>query len=520
MPGKYWTKWSMMLKVSDVRKQGSITIFMVLCLTMVMSLFFTMSEVVRYFCMKSTAHTIVAGAASSGLGDYNRLLYEKYGILGVDLGYGRSTPDEKKLLSRMTSYASEGGSPKKDGGIITYVNLCRMFPGDAKLSDVTLLTDYGGEAFMKEAATQAVYDIPAELLQKWEEAGHAAESVGSTDYDTGGYTACALSGMDSMGMHISEPHIYVTGAKAGKRTISADESGDDESSRITEAVSVFKKRGVLYQVLGSDMVVSSGRITADQRVSKRPLNHGTAEKKTLSMSEKLMYKLYLLDRLGCYTDEKSRAHVKYELEYVVSGNLTDEENLRSVVKKLLALREAENLAALYSDTARRAEAEEMAAAASAALLNPELEPAIALAIMSAWAYVESVLDVRLLLSGGRVPLIKDPSNWTSELMTLPEYLNTDVKARDVSSGLDYKGYLFALLTITSEKKLGLRPMDLMEEELHQNLDYRNVRMDNMMMEATYHVTMSGSPLFLSMAPLVTPRVCNYEFREEMKLSYL
>ncbi len=491
----------------DMRKGGSITIFMVLSLSMVMSMFFTMSEVVRYFCMKTSADHLAASAAQSGLGDYNRLLYEEYGILAVDMGYGSAIADEQKLVLRMTGYASEGGNPCHDSGIISYVNLCRMDPVDTKLSGITLLTDYGGAGFMKEAAARAVYDLPEDLLEKWEDAGHAAQGV------------TAMAGQEDCGkpgVGISEHDVYVTGSVPQ----ADDVSEGDESRAIIDSVGQFKKRGVLYQVLGSDMNVSTRRMSQNERVSKRELNRGDAKEKPLAISEMLLYKLYLLDHLGCYTDSRDRNNIKYELEYVVSGNLTDEENLRSVVKKLLALREAQNLAALMKDSARRSEAEGMAAAAAAALLNPELEPAITAAILGAWAYVESVLDVRLLLTGGRVPLIKESANWTSELYTLPKYLNTDIKATDVPSGIDYKGYLFALLSITPSKKLGLRPLDLMEEELHSNADYANVRMDNMLIEGKYHVTMTSSPLFLSMAPLVSTGLSCYEFKEEKVLSYL
>ena len=134
--------------------------------------------------------------------------------------------------------------------------------------------------------------------------------------------------------------------------------------------------------------------------------------------------------------------------------------------------------------------------------------------------MESVLDVRLLLSGGRVPLIKDGASWTSELYMLPDYLDTGVKAKNVSSGIDYNGYLYALLCATSSKKLGLRPLDVMEAELHATDDYAFVMMDNMMVEATYNVTMTGAPLFLSLAPLVSSELSEYRFEEEKRLSYL
>ena len=493
---------------SDMRKSGSITIFMILSLTMAMSLVFTMTEVVRYFCMKSTAEALACSAAQSGLGDYNRLLYEKYGILAVDTGYGSHLANEKKLVERMTSYAASGGDPSHEKGLITYVNLCRMTPEDTGIDDVSFLTDHNGAGLIKEAAIQEVYDIPLSLLEKWEAAGKAAKETTALCDVSDGILSAAVSK--------SEHEVYVTGASH----ISHETCGDDRGESIIDAVSEFKKRGVLYQVMGSEMDLSTKRLVIEDRVSKRALNKGSGDEIAVTVSDRLMYKLYLLEHFSCYTDPKERMAASYELEYIVSGHLTDEENLRSVVKKLLALREAENMAALFKDNARRSEAEGLAAAAAAAALNPELEPLFTAALMAVWAYVESVLDVRLLLSGGSVPLVKSPDEWTSELYTLPECLDTSVKARDVQTGIDYKGYLFALMTVTSEKKLGLRPMDLMEDELHKRSDYTDVRMDNMLVKGRYKVTMTGTPLFLSLAPLVSTKLGKYEFKEDPVLSYL
>ena len=482
--------------------RGSVSIFMIMSLTMTMSLVFTMSEVVRYFCMKSTADTLSFSAAQSGLGDYNRILYEKYGILAVDMGYGKAEASDEKLVKRITGYALKGGNPDHDGDLISFVNLFRMDPVDDYLSEITLLTDHGGAGFIKEASGLELYDITGDMLEKWSNAQKEADNI--------------TASLEPGGISVMERRVCVTAASGDKEEI----VGDDRGQALVDQVGEFKKRGVLYQVLGSNMKLSSKSLKTSERVSQRTLNCGTGDEKLITTADKLKYKAYLLGHMGSYTNIKDRRSLDYEMEYIVSGHLSDQENLRAAVKKLLLMRELENLVALAGDTAKMAEAESMGAAASAAILNPELAPLITAAIVGAWAYVESVLDVRLLLSGGSVPIIKTPAQWTSNLATLPEYLDTNVKAIDVPGGIDYTGYLFILMHTVSSKKLGLRPLDLMECELNMYEDYANVRMDNMLIEARYHVTMTSAPIFLSLAPLVSPKLSTYEFIQEPMLSYL
>ena len=504
-----------MPKRFDMKSRGSITIFMILSLSIAMSLFFSMSEVVRYFCMKIEADELSASAAQSGLGDYNRLLYEKYGILAVDMGYGKSDADDEKFVERVGAYLSEGGNPGCEDNIITHVNLSRMDYIDPYLSEVTLLTDYGGAAFMKEAAIQEVYDIPKSTLKKWQEAGEAAKGLSAS---------LIFKDVSTDDFSVAEHRVTsVTKGESSHRSNKKrhnDEYADDEAQSLIDAVDEFKKSGVLAQVMPSGASISVGYIDTSNAVSKRALDRGSGDEKHLSASEQLLYKLYLIDNMSSYTDAREREALTYELEYVICGKRSDEENLRATVKRLLALREAENITYLLTDSVKRHEAWAMGTAASAAIANPELAPFFAAAILGAWGYLESVLDVRLLLYGGRVPLIKDATSWNTTLSLLPTYFDTNVRARDVGSGIDYKGYMFALLCTLSQKNIGLRPLDVMEAELHASEDYHDVMMDNMMVEAKYNVTMTGTPLFISLAPLVSFDLSSYEFKQEKLLSYL
>ena len=65
---------------------------------------------------------------------------------------------------------------------------------------------------------------------------------------------------------------------------------------------------------------------------------------------------------------------------------------------------------LLGDSGKKAEAEALAFALSVILLIPEGTEILKQLILLAWAAGESVADIRTLLLGGRVPLIKTAEN--------------------------------------------------------------------------------------------------------------
>lgn len=73
------------------------------------------------------------------------------------------------------------------------------------------------------------------------------------------------------------------------------------------------------------------------------------------------------------------------------------------------------------------------------------------AILAAWAYAESVSDVRILLDGGHVSLRKTEAQWRTSLEHVGDCLNAsaDETSRE---GLGYESYLQILLWTVSEEK--------------------------------------------------------------------
>ena len=150
-----------------------------------------------------------------------------------------------------------------------------------------------------------------------------------------------------------------------------------------------------------------------------------------------------------------------EQEYLICGKMSDTENLKGTRRRILAVREALNLAYLNTDEEKRD-----AALAAAELLTPG--PAAALTmegILAAWALAESYNDYKLLIHGKPVPMIKDASCWAIDLDAVTEnreegYIDTGCRRGD-----SYEDYLAALIYLLGENNKYLRMMDLIQIDM-------------------------------------------------------
>ncbi len=106
-----------------------------------------------------------------------------------------------------------------------------------------------------------------------------------------------------------------------------------------------------------------------------------------------------------------RTFFRNEIEYVICGKKRDDDNLEGVRLRIIAIREAANLAYLLKDPVKQS----LILEAAAAFATPAGAPAVAAVIETGWALVESVNDYRLLIRGKKVPFIKDEASWATDL---------------------------------------------------------------------------------------------------------
>lgn len=156
----------------------------------------------------------------------------------------------------------------------------------------------------------------------------------------------------------------------------------------------------------------------------------------------------------------------YEAEYLVSGAKTDKESLSGAVKQLLAVREGLNLIHILSDPKKRAEAKTIAMAITGAASVTPLLMVTTFFVMSVWALGEALMDVRGLLSGRKVALVKSAGDWCLEADKLLSMGQSRlVTAGGGERGLSYLSWLKILMFMGNIVTQEYRMMDLIQMNL-------------------------------------------------------
>ena len=500
-------------------KKASVSVFLGLSLALVMSLFFSMTEVVRFAALKEEGKNVAGLSCLSAFGEYNRPLWDDYKILALDTSYGLDTQSTKLLQQTILSYVEEASATNGAG-----VDFLQMEVEECEISDTVYLTDGEGAAFIKEGAKCLAAELTEDVVQSLLEECSSCESASKQEVNVDEVLSNTQKNLENTTAETTEStengESKDSSADGGETSGEEKSEAETKSTDIIATITDLKTKGVLAQVVSEEKELSEASFSTEAFLSNRELNSGTKSPGQVTLPERALFQYYLTKHFSSYEEVLHEDGMKYELEYILCGKNTDRENLAATVERLLFIREVENLIALNSDKARVAEAKSIAAAATAVLMHPELEEVVSYGLLVAWAYMESVLDVRLLLEGGKVPFIKTSQEWTSNLSELPTYLDVNVKAKDCERGLSYKQYLFGLFTLESQKNISYRAMDLVEEALHQKEHYDHVSLDLFLVEANIKMTLCSHPMFLVFIPLYQTDISLYEFCYEKKMTYL
>lgn len=131
---------------------------------------------------------------------------------------------------------------------------------------------------------------------------------------------------------------------------------------------------------------------------------------------------------------------------------------------------------ILSDSAKVAEAQAMAAALAAVTLMPALMEPVKYTILFAWAYVESLQDVKILLSGGRVPVVKTAADWKTGINCIKN-VRGSLSEDSGGNGLNYKEYLQIMLFLQDAGSRTQRAMDIMEMDIRRTPGNARFRLD-------------------------------------------
>lgn len=251
----------------------------------------------------------------------------------------------------------------------------------------------------------------------------------------------------------------------------------------------FQLLPILWQVFGSTDQISNQSVLLDSVLSHRGVHLGSGmmadNSHTYPEADEILFNRYIFEKMGDYTNPSEDGQLRFQTEYILCGKGSDRLNLEDIAARLLLIREASNCAYLFADEARMAQVHLVAAVASLLILNPELEDAIAKTLALTWSYLESVQDVRTLMSGGRVPVQKTSESWQTQLYELLTPLSA-IRDRDSGEGLTYREYLQGLLLLEGRTVKTQRTMDVMEMDIRKITGNSGFRMDLCLDEFRMH----------------------------------
>lgn len=445
--------------------KGYLTIYLSLTLMVMLSLCLTLIDGARRSCVRLESECITDTALCSVMAEYHRELFQQYNLFYIDSAYGKNYPSFCNTQARFRYYLDKNLQTEDSAYVdFLYKDLLGIEVLEAVVERVAFATDEEGRRFQKKAAQVVLQDMGAGLVREVLGWVGMVESQGMTEYDT----AAGLQAVEKEIAEIVEKQAVENGS-----LWTTDIEGP------MEYIGGLLEQGVLQAVLDSGKV-SNEYVDLTQYISARKkrgnLNRGNWTPVEVSTTERVLFHEYLLQYAGFYGQEKEEGLLKYQVEYLLGGQNSDRENLAHVASLLCAIRSAANAIYLSGDSEKMAAVDTVATFLATAVLVPELEPAFRTALVLGWAYVEGLYDVKLLLMGGKVPLLKDSADWHYDLDSILKSVNMQVMETN-QQGLSYKDYLHILLYLTDAEKLTFRFMDIIEMDIRKTVGNENFRID-------------------------------------------
>lgn len=429
--------------------KASITVFLSLIMLVLIGFTSSIIEFTKVQNMKSYKRIASESAIQSTFGEYSVNLRDIYGVFALDGSYLTDSYSESNILERFEYY---GGSA-----------------GDTKIETIQLLSDNDGSALKEQIINYLENQYGIDYLENiigdfgsWEE------------LDLGeGTSEQEISDMNSQlddleqGLEISE--------EEGTEGIFNDFKGFDID--------------VVYNLITKNLDVSQTTVDLSQMPSERELRKGYGDTYTRNYNE-VAERAYLVEyiqrifpslKVGVNEDEnmvvEDTSELKYQAEYCIIGKGSDKENLQGAIQRLLLLRTPINYSYLTTDTFKQGEARVLATTLSLASGGTVATEVIYQSLLWAWAYAESVVDVKSLVEGKNISLIKSADDWKFGISSLLQFGSDDVEISNQDGGLNYGEYIKMILYLQDTDTMVGRVLDMIEHTIRYKYEEKTFRVD-------------------------------------------
>lgn len=437
-------------------RKGYITVYFSIVLLVCMSLFIGLIYGARENAIRVKIVETADTAIRSSFGEYEKELWKRYNLIFVDAADGYETNSliipEDHLINCFNENFDE-----EMFGLFGGRDLLKLHCYDVQTESIRFATDDGGAPVYRQAVDFYSKSHGIGYLEEIFEEVNEAEENGLFD--------------ETLEVSLDETveELEKKDAPVLKEwTKAANEAIFEEKELST--LSTLKI--VLKDISG----LSKVSLNKNTFPEARECNVGNFETdENFGITNDLIFKEYVLAYCGNYLSENTDTVLKYESEYLIKGNTKDTENLEGVVNRLLIIREAANMETLISDSEKMSEIKAFAETLTGILLAPEAEPELETLIIALMAFTESICDVRILLDGEKVPLIKTPDQWKT---SMADIFTGNTARAGYEEGLSYKDYLRMFLYFIDTKTVLNRFLNICEANVRKDTDNNSFRLDN------------------------------------------
>lgn len=493
------------------RNKGQISVYVCAMLCVFLMLIMTVLQGIRIGESRAKCNQAVSAATDSIKGDYQPDLFRRYHILALDQTYyGRG---EGYLEERAEEFLEYNLNPQKG---MYHFNVEEVLFSDSKgIMDNDLMalkqqiTEYMKLKLPMEVletifdkAEGSAYDSEKESLSmeldglgSMEDSDFSIEAIGHPTSEElhllGLEDSLALNGITDMENvtleELLELRLTEQGLLENPQNIVSEWSKTDILYLIIpEQAGSISREQVSLQNLPSSKNFGNDR---DRMSNDRNIQNISDVTRMLSedcfqeslnhlpvVTEELYGIAYALDSFQHFGDglgenrEAEYHALACEIEYLLAGQASDYDNLTKIAEDLSLIRFVPN--AIYAF--RNDEMKEAALLLAALILAPvglegAAEP-VSYIFLACWAYAESLMDVRCLLQGKSVPMVKDKDTWQLSLSGMQNLTVKDASGCEQGKGMNYEEYLTVFLaTMPKQNQKYERMLDVMQLNIQEGI---------------------------------------------------
>ncbi|MDD7267558.1 MAG: DUF5702 domain-containing protein [Lachnospiraceae bacterium] len=480
-------------------KRGEITVFFSLLLFGLLLFLGTLLESARDAIARERTTLTTAAALQSVWAAYDQQLHNRYHLLAYDLSLGQSFSKER-LQQHWLEEANR--TVRTTTGDLSPVTAVR-----AELEQADLLTDYQGAEFRDQAVSYMKRVVGIADIEKWlnrlpeqAEAEKQQEELERLKEEL----PALWEKLDAA--NTGDEAIPATAKPDGRKT---DGRTEEQPLSWLEKLRLQQAGFDLAKYLPAGFELHQGRLNDDDLFTERKTTawEGFHSPADIGWLEEGVLAEYYLRHFSFATEPtadtagkaSAAGRLTYQVEYLLYGQNTDIQNLRSAAEAIHRLRTAINFIYLQTDMKRQKSAELPATVLATLLGEPKAKDVIKQALLFYWSTREADWEIKSLFAGGAIALLKGDASWKTALYgPLPE----PEAGGGTEAGLrfSYRDYLRLLLLWHRSETTG-RALNLIEYELRQYDGYAGVQLDRYMVSGRISYRWRAAPLFPFALPL-------------------